>query len=124
MSRISVLRHVSQVFSPAATIFTGIGVLLLVGTLFDSVVVSLTRKFLQAAKDTCVFREMLSDLFGRIEMFFMRLEIYIAVPATTAMTGIIIEIMVGIMSFLAMVTKEIKQGRASEYVPGIFVVVD
>jgi hypothetical protein len=53
-------------------------------------------------------------MFSRIERFFRRLESYTEVPPTTAMTGIIVEIMVEVLAILAIVTKEIRQRRSSE----------
>lgn len=57
---------------------------------------------------------MLIDIFSRIERFFWRLESYTSVPPTTAMTGIIVVIMVKVLAILAIVTKEIRQRRSSE----------
>jgi len=48
-------------------------------------------------------------------MFFRCLEIYTEVPPTTEMMDIIIQIMVEVLSILGIATKEIKQGRLSEY---------
>ena len=62
---------------------------------------------------------MLIDLFGRIESFFRRLESYTEVRPTTAMTDIIVKIMVEILSILAIATKDIKQRRASELMPDL-----
>ena len=58
---------------------------------------------------------MLIDIFVRIEGFFMRLESYTEVPPTAAMTDVIVKIMIEILSILAIATKEIRQGRSSEY---------
>jgi hypothetical protein len=57
----------------------------------------------------------LIGIFVRIEGFFKRLESYTAVPPTAAMTDIIVKIMIEILSILAISTKEIRQGRSSEY---------
>lgn len=54
------------------------------------------------------------DLFECMEHFLHRLKIYIEVPSTPAMTGIIVKIMVELLSVLALATKQIKQGRFSE----------
>ena len=62
---------------------------------------------------------MLVDLFERIENFFRRLESYTEVRPTIAMTDIIVKIMVEILSILGIATKEIKQGRASELIPRV-----
>ena len=48
-------------------------------------------------------------------MFFRRLDVYTAVPPTDEMTDLIIQIMVEVLSILGIATKEIKQGRMSEY---------
>ena len=56
----------------------------------------------------------LINLFSRIEYFFRRLEIYIGVPPTTAMTGITAEIMAEVLIIIGMATKEVKRGRMSE----------
>ncbi len=53
----------------------------------------------------------LIDLFGRIEYFFKRLEKYIEVRPSVAMTDIIVKIMVEVLSILGILTKEIEQGR-------------
>ncbi|KAH9011776.1 hypothetical protein EDB84DRAFT_1424602 [Lactarius hengduanensis] len=84
-------------FPPAKTIFAGIGVLL------------------QAVKDVRASQNALADLFGRMEYFFKRLERYIDVRPTAAMTDIIVKIMVEVISILGMVTKEIRQGRTKKY---------
>jgi hypothetical protein len=57
------------------------------------------------------------DLFGRLEYFFKRLEKYIEVRPTAAMTDIIVEIMVEVLSILGIVTKEVGQGRTSMSFP-------
>ena len=69
----------------------------------------------QAAKDTRASQDALIDIFERIEVFFRRLEIYAEVPSTTEMMDVIIQIMVEVLSILGIATKEIKQGRTSEY---------
>ena len=48
-------------------------------------------------------------------MFFRRLEIYTEVPLTMEMMDVIIQIMVEVLSILGIATKEIKNGRLSEY---------
>ncbi|KAH9053698.1 hypothetical protein EDB87DRAFT_202630 [Lactarius vividus] len=88
---------VGLVFSPAKVIFAGIGVLLL------------------ASKDVAASHEVLIDIFERIESFFKRLEAYTEVPQTTAMTDVIVKIMVEVLSIFAIATKEIKQGFAKKF---------
>jgi hypothetical protein len=58
---------------------------------------------------------MLVDIFGRIESFFVRLEIYTGVPLTPAMTDKMVQITVEILDILAIATKELEQSRASEF---------
>ena len=62
---------------------------------------------------------MVVDLFVRIECFFRRLESYTEVRPTTAMTDIIVKIMVEVLSILAIATKDIKERRASMFIPGV-----
>ena len=68
----------------------------------------------QAAKDTRVSLDKVIDLFDSIERFFKRLEIYTSIVPTTAMRDIIVEIMVEVLTILAIATKEVKRGRLSE----------
>ena len=65
-------------------------------------------------------RDKLADILNRIEHFFHRLEIYTGIAPTTAMTDMIVEIMVEVLSILATVTKEVKRGRFSELMSSIF----
>ena len=48
-----------------------------------------------------------------MEYFFLRLEKYIKVRPTAAMTDIIVKIMVEVLSVLGIVTKGIAQGKMS-----------
>jgi hypothetical protein len=68
----------------------------------------------QTAKDVIANHDKLTDLFNRIEHFFHRLEIYTSITPTTAMTDMIVEIMVEVLIILAIATKEAKRGRLSE----------
>ena len=68
----------------------------------------------QAAKDVRTRQDTLMDIFERIEIFFRRLEIYTEVPQTTEMMDLVIQIMVEVLSILAIATKEIKESRFSE----------
>ncbi len=94
------------------------GVLLLVSSfLIPPTVACLDVRVVQAAKDVSASKETLIDLFNRIEFFFRRLEIYTEVPPTVAMTEILVEIMVEVLTLLAVATKEMKLGRMSELTP-------
>ncbi|KAF8260076.1 hypothetical protein EI94DRAFT_938712 [Lactarius quietus] len=88
---------VGLIFPASNVIFTGIGVLLL------------------AVKDVRASQEALVELFGRIEYFFKRLEAYVEIRPTAAMTDIIVKIMLEVLSILGIVTKEIGQGRMTKY---------
>ncbi|KAF8487320.1 hypothetical protein DFH94DRAFT_841666, partial [Russula ochroleuca] len=83
---------VGLAFPPANAIFAGIGVLLM------------------AAKDANSSKDKLVDLFNRIERFFGRLEIYTGITPTAAMRAIIVDIMVEVLTILAIATKEVKRG--------------
>ncbi|KAF8492414.1 hypothetical protein F5888DRAFT_914641 [Russula emetica] len=87
---------VGLAFPPANTIFAGIGVLLL------------------AAKDASTSQEKIIEVFNRIEHFFRRLEIYTVLTPTTAMTDMVVEIMVEVLTILAIATKEVTRGPLSE----------
>ena len=56
-----------------------------------------------------------------MEYFFRRLEIYVGMPPTTAMTEMTAEIMAEVLIIIGMATKEVKRGRISEL---IFTLVD
>jgi hypothetical protein len=70
------------------------------------------------AKDVGASKVALVDLFGRIENFFNRIESYTEVPPTGAMTDLMVKIMVEVIGILAVATKEMRQGSASELVLG------
>ena len=94
------------------------GVLLMVSPfLIPRAVACPDVRVVQAAKDVSTSQETLIDLFNRIESFFRRLEIYTEVPPTVAMTEMLVEIMVEVLTLLAVATKEMKLGRMSELTP-------
>ncbi|KAH9016843.1 hypothetical protein EDB84DRAFT_709778 [Lactarius hengduanensis] len=93
----AVSEGVGLVFSPAKVIFAGIGV------------------FLLAAKDVAASKDALAELFERIGFFFKRLETYTKVTPTAAMTDIITEIMVEVLTIFGIATKELRRGSASEF---------
>ncbi|KAH8990871.1 hypothetical protein EDB92DRAFT_731641 [Lactarius akahatsu] len=86
---------IPTVFSPAKVIFAGIGVFLLV------------------ARDVAASKDALAELFERIGFFFKRLETYTEVTPTAAMTDIITEIMVEVLTIFGIATKELRRGSAS-----------
>jgi hypothetical protein len=71
-------------------------------------------RVLQAAQGVGASQEVLIDVFTRVQYYFKRLETFTNVPATDAMRNIMVDIMVEVISFLAIATKEVKQGRASQ----------
>jgi hypothetical protein len=52
----------------------------------------------------------LIDILMRIESFFKRLESYTEVRPMSAMTDVIVKILIEMLSILAIATKQIKQG--------------
>ena len=59
----------------------------------------------QAVKNVSASYAALVDLFGSIESFLSRLDIYTKILLTAAMTGIVIKIMVEVLTTLALATK-------------------
>jgi hypothetical protein len=57
----------------------------------------------------------LVDLFESFETFLSRLSIYTGVPPTPALTNVLVKIIVELLSTLALATKQVKQGRFSEF---------
>ena len=70
----------------------------------------------QAFKGASSDFDALEDLLESIELFLNRLDIYTKVPPTSAMTEIVVKIMVELLSTLALATKQIRQGKPSEFV--------
>ena len=58
----------------------------------------------------------LVDLFASFDNFLTRLNIYTGVPPTPALTNVLVKIIVELLSTLALATKQVKQGRLSEFV--------
>ena len=52
--------------------------------------------------------------------FFKRLETYTEVTPTTAMTDIITEIMVVVLTIFGIATKELRRGSASEFSMAVY----
>jgi hypothetical protein len=74
----------------------------------------------QAAKDVSTSQERIIDVFNRIEHFFRRLEIYTVPTPTAAMGDMIVEIMVEVLTILAITTKEVQLGPFSELISRAF----
>jgi hypothetical protein len=58
----------------------------------------------------------LVDLLESIEHFLNRLDTYTKIPPTVALTEMVVKILVELLSALALVTRQIKEGRPSESV--------
>ena len=56
----------------------------------------------------------LMNIFGPIETYFVRLDIYTGLPLTPEAKKKMVQITVEVLDILAIVTKEINQSRASE----------
>jgi hypothetical protein len=106
-----------QPFPPANAIFAGVAILLSVRPLFDPICILRDIRVLQAVKDISASYDALADLFASFENFLSRLHIYIGVPPTPALTNILVKIIAEMLSTLALATKQVKQGRFSEFCP-------
>ncbi|KAF8497731.1 hypothetical protein F5888DRAFT_1634183 [Russula emetica] len=91
------LEGVDSVFSPEKVIFIGFAVLL------------------STARDVRASQDALFDMFERVEAFFRRLDVYTAVAPNEGMMDTITAIMVEVLKFIGIVTKEIKQSRTKKY---------
>ena len=68
----------------------------------------------QAVKDVRESQDMLVDVFERIQLIFLYLEIDTAVSSTTEMIDTTIQILAEVLSILGIVTKEITEGIMSK----------
>jgi uncharacterized membrane protein len=68
----------------------------------------------QAVKGVIDSYDALVDLLESIDHFLNRLDIYTKILPTVAMTEMVVKILVELLSALALVTKQIKQGKPSE----------
>lgn len=58
---------------------------------------------------------MLVNLFESITIFLHRLDIYVKIPPTAAMTEIVVKILVELLSTIALASKQTRQGRLGKY---------
>jgi hypothetical protein len=70
----------------------------------------------QAVQGVSARQRAIFNLFDRIENFFRRLEAYIEVRPTAGMTDVIVNVLVEILLIVALVIKEIEQGKLSELI--------
>jgi hypothetical protein len=68
----------------------------------------------QTAKAVRADQDALFEIFERMEAYFRRLDIYTEVTPNQGMMDTITAIMVEVLNFIGIATKEIKQGRTSE----------
>jgi hypothetical protein len=69
----------------------------------------------QTIKDVSASYDALIGLLESTENFLKRLDIYTKIPPTTAMTEIIVKILIELLSIFAIATREVKQGRLSVF---------
>ena len=74
----------------------------------------LNTKGFQTAKAVRADQDSLFEIFERIEAFFRRLEIYTRVAPNQEMVDTIMAIMIEVLNFIGIATREIKQGRISK----------
>ena len=67
----------------------------------------------QAAKNVRASQDSLFDIFGRLEAFFERLEVYTKAALDQQMVDTVTKIMVEVLNIIGIATKEIRQGRTS-----------
>ncbi len=105
-----------QPFPPAKAIFAGIGILLVVRvSSSDPIGISPDIGVSQTVKEMGASYDALVDLFASFENFLSRLGIYAEIPPTPALANVLVKIIVELISTLALATKQVKQGRFSEF---------
>jgi hypothetical protein len=98
-------------------IFTGIASLLSVSVTPLLLVWCFDARIPQAVQGVSASQGALMDIFESIENVFRRLETYVELTPTTEMMDIIVKVMTEVLLVLALVTKEMKQGKLSEFIP-------
>ncbi len=68
----------------------------------------------QMTKDVRTNQDAQFEMFERIESFFRRLHTYTEVAPSQGMVEIIMAIIVEVLNFIGIATKEIKQNRTSK----------
>jgi hypothetical protein len=97
-------------------ILTGIAILLSVGIASLHFVRFFDAQVPRAAQGISARQGAIIHIFERIETVFRRIETYIELPPTTEMIDIIVKVMAEVLLILALVTKEIKQGKLRELI--------
>jgi hypothetical protein len=70
----------------------------------------------QTVKEMRASYDALVDIFASFENFLSRLSVYAGIPPTPALTNVLVKIIVELISTLALATKQVKQGRFSEFI--------
>ncbi|KAH8999641.1 hypothetical protein EDB86DRAFT_3242651, partial [Lactarius hatsudake] len=88
-----------------------------VGTVFPptKIIFSAMSILLVAARGTAASRDVLIELFDRIENFFVRLQTHTEVPSTAQMTNVMGKVMAEVLSILAVATKVMYQSRKKTF---------
>ena len=95
-------------------IFIGFGVLLSVCTVLTPRAVHRNLNDFQTAKAVHADQDALFEMFERIEAFFRRLEIFTEVAPNQGMMDTTTAIMVEVVNFIGIATRDIKQCRMSK----------
>ena len=100
-------------------IHIGLGILLSVCAFLSSLSAHLRDvQTYQAVKGVLDDYDTLADLLESVEHFLNRLDIYTKIPPTVGMTEMLVKILVELLSILALVTKQLQQGKLSKSVLG------
>ncbi|KAH8980209.1 hypothetical protein EDB86DRAFT_3248075 [Lactarius hatsudake] len=103
---------VGTVFPPTKIIFSAMSILLVVSLPSAWAVIPRDNTISpQAARSTTASREVLIELFDRIEGFFVRLQTHTKVPPTPHMTNLMGKVMAEVLSMFAVATKVMCQSR-------------
>ena len=104
-----------QAFPSAKPIFAAFGILLAVRLPTPDILLMTTHIHVyQTIKDSNSSYDAIINLLETIEHFLGRLDIYIGLPLTADMRKIVVQIMVEVLSTIALVTSQIKQRRPCE----------
>ena len=71
----------------------------------------------QAIEDISTSYDALVDIFESFESFLRRLDIYTKIPSTTAISEIIVKILIELLSTISLAIQQAKQGRLSKPCP-------
>ena len=66
------------------------------------------------AKDVSASYDVLIDIFGRMEGFFKRFEVYSRSFVNAELADVLVKVVVKVLNIFSIVTKEMEQSRTSE----------